>query len=214
MNLLTKIVLMSITALSLSAQTTMCYIENHANMATVNTIKLDGGLCQGTKTVKEMNNEGWTTEDIKINNNNYIYIFKKITTVTDVNMEELENRVLQRIKNENKEQKKLAKEKLSKSKIRAGKRLYEAQCSSCHGSNGEKELYGKQAITSLNLREFKTAIREYSIGEREINKFNDSVNPYSRLMVPYANLLTPNKTHNIYLYLKNLKTKEATKVAK
>ena len=215
MKLLTALILLTIMTLSLQAETTMCFKENHTSMSTINSVKLDGGLCDGQKTVKEMNSDGWTTEDIKINNNNYIYIFKKVTSLNEVNMEALENRVLERIKKEKIAEKKLEKEKLAKSKIRNGKKIYLSQCSNCHGNNGELEIYGKEAINLLNLRDFKMAINEYSTGVRtEHSKSNDKskITPYAKLMVPYANILNNQKIHDIYLYLKSVK--EDAKVAK
>ena len=109
MKLLHSIILITLFATMLNAQTTMCYKENHSDMTTINTTKLDGGLCQSKKSAKEMNNEGWTTEDIKINSNNYIYLFKKVTTINEVNMDELENRVLERMKIEKIEKMKILK---------------------------------------------------------------------------------------------------------
>ncbi|GEM_PF-495209 len=217
MKLLTALSLLTFSVLTLSAQTTMCFKENHASMSTINQVALDGGLCNGEKTIKNMNDEGWTTEDIKINNNNYIYIFKKVTTINEVNMEALENRVLQRIKQEKIEEKKLEKEKIAKSKIRNGQKIYNNKCSVCHGANGELAIYGKQAINTLNLRDFKIAINEYSTGQRtEYDKSNDrnKITPYAKLMVPYANILNTNKIHNVYLYLKSIKKSDKIKEKK
>jgi len=215
MKLFTKLALLTLTTIALNAQTTMCYKENHSNMATIETVKLEGGVCKGEKNVKDMQKEGWISEDIKINNNNYIYIFKKATTA-DVNMQDLENRVIQRMRNENEEKQKLKKLKLTKSKIKNGKKLYEAKCALCHGPKGELEKYGKNAINTLNLKDFKTAIREYSTGQRsEKDKSgHNKVSPFAKQMVPYANMLTPNKINNIYVYfqsLKDLKPVEAKK---
>ena len=207
MKLLTILTLLTFSVLTLSAQTTMCFKENHTSMSTINETPLDGGICNGQKTIKEMNNQGWSTEDIKINDNNYIYIFKKTTTINEVNMDALENRVLERIKKEKIEEKKLEKVKLAKSKIRNGKKIYQSKCSSCHGNNGEIEKYGKKSINSLNLRDFKMAINEYSTGVRtEHSKSNDKskITPYAKLMVPYANILNNTKIHDIYLYLKSV----------
>ncbi|RDX35398.1 hypothetical protein DZA35_00645 [Arcobacter sp. HD9-500m-PIT-SAG03] len=215
MKLLHSIILITLFATMLNAQTTMCYKENHSDMTTINTTKLDGGLCQSKKSAKEMNNEGWTTEDIKINSNNYIYLFKKVTTINEVNMDELENRVLERMKNEKIEKNKLVKEKLEKSKIKYGKKVYEAKCIFCHGKKGELQKYGKAPIKDLNLRNFEKAIREYTTGERDKVKDSNSINTFAPLMKPYAAMLSPNKIHNIYVYLKSInKNKQNTEEKK
>ena len=206
MKLFYKLLFLSFAAIILNAQTTMCYKENHTKISTIETVKLNGGLCQGSKTVKDMLKEGWLTEDIKINNNNYIYIFKKVTTVSDVNMEELENRVLQRLKNEKIEKNKLDREKSKKFKINKGKSFYANKCSACHGINGESTKYGTRALNSLSLKDFKQVIREYNIGEKT-DRGNDKtkrISPYATMMVPYAEMLTENKIHNVYVYLKSL----------
>jgi len=213
MKLLTILAMLSFSIITLNAQTTMCYKENHSNMATINTTKLDGGICNGEKSTKDMQNEGWTTEDIKINNNNYIYIFKKVTS-ENVNMEELENRVLQRIQKQNVEKEKLEKEELVKSKIKNGEKIYTQKCALCHGKNGGKDTYGKDPINTLNLRDFQTAIREYNTGERSEKRkadFGREITPYAKIMLPYAQILTPNKINNIYVYLKSLKTSKEDK---
>jgi len=204
MKLLTTLILVVISTLALNAQTTMCYKENHTNIATINSTPLDGGLCHGTQTIKDMEEAGWTTEDIKINHNTFTYIFKKITTVDDVNMEELEKRVLQRINDEKTEKKKLEKEKLSKSKIANGRKLYVENCILCHGKFGDTKAYGTRPINSLNLKSFKLAVIEYINDDRDKSKFDDSVNPYAKLMKPYASILTPTKINNIYVYLKSI----------
>jgi len=205
--------MLSFSILTLNAQTTMCYKENHSNMATINTTKLDGGICNGEKSTKDMQKDGWTTEDIKINNNDYIYIFKKVTSA-NVNMEELENRVLQRIQKQNVEKSKLKKEKIAKSKIQNGKKIFTQNCALCHGKNGEKTTYGKDPINTLNLRDFQTAIREYATGERTEKRkadFGGSVSPYAKIMVPYANNLNSNKIKNVYVYLQSIKASKEDK---
>ncbi len=66
---------------SLLADTTMCFKENHPSMATIETVPLNGGACGGKYSINDMKNEGWSVEDIKIENTkigkNYIYILKK-----------------------------------------------------------------------------------------------------------------------------------------
>lgn len=103
MKFLPSIALASIlTATIATAQTTMCFKENHKDMSTIENTALHGGECKGFKSAKQMNNEGWKTDDIKItstkNGNNYIYIFKKEEKgLSSVDQAALETKILQRL---------------------------------------------------------------------------------------------------------------------
>ncbi len=102
MKLLTSVTLGLITATSLLAQTTMCFKENHPSMTTIESTPLNGGLCSSSKSIQDMKKEGWSVEDIKIeksaNGNNYIYVLKKeAQTLSTLDEEKLEQRILQRL---------------------------------------------------------------------------------------------------------------------
>jgi len=51
---------------SLNAQTTTCYKKSWENPSVIETTKLDGGLCNGEKSLKEMQRSGWYIKDIEI----------------------------------------------------------------------------------------------------------------------------------------------------
>ena len=207
MKLLYKLIFLCFTAIVLNAQTTMCYKENHKDMSTIENVKLDGGICQGQKTVKQMNQEGWETSDIKISDNNYIYLFKKVTNINNVNMDELEQRVLNRMKKEKEDKRLEERKKMVQSKIKHGKRYYENKCALCHGNYGESKKYNISPINTLSLDNLKVAIREYVTGERD-NK------PMAQLMVPYASMLNQNTINNLYVYMQSVKNNSKNKEKK
>lgn len=65
-------------AQGLSANTTMCYKNEWKSPSTIETVKLDGGECNGQLSFKEMQKKGWKLQDIKITNGkdglNYTYL--------------------------------------------------------------------------------------------------------------------------------------------
>ena len=208
MKLLAKLSLLTICVVSLNAQTTMCFKENHTKMSTIESIKLDGGMCDSKFSAKEMNKNGWSTSDIKINGNNYIYVFKKTTDLANVDMEKLEQRVLQKIELKNKKEKEEKRVKQEKGRILSGKKIYQSQCVDCHGKNGEIRASGSTAINTFSLKEFEQSLRGYLTDEK-VN------NPSAILMIPYAKIIDSTDTKNIYVYLQSLKEKkEEPKVEK
>lgn len=52
-----------------SAETTVCYKDKWNTPSTIETTKLDGGLCQGKFSIKDMEEKGWRVLDIKIDSN-------------------------------------------------------------------------------------------------------------------------------------------------
>jgi hypothetical protein len=88
-----KLLLLSATCLlsnNLFAQETVCYKNNVEKPSIVESIALDGGVCNGKTSLNEMKNDGWEVLDIKItssqNKFNYTYYFIK-------NQNNLENTV-------------------------------------------------------------------------------------------------------------------------
>ena len=207
MKLLTSITLGLITSTSLFAQTTMCFKENHISMATIESTTLDGGLCSSSKTVQDMKNEGWSVDDIKIekssNGNNYIYIFKKEeATLSSLDEEKLEQRIMQRLETRKEEEKAAKivaiKEKMSKS----GKELYIKTCQTCHGEKADLKPYNtSRALVDLSLQDMQLAIRDYMIDEYDRG--------YAMIMKPYANMLNNQKIKEVYSYIKSLKPQVA-----
>ncbi len=205
MKLITSLTLGLITSTSLFAQTTMCFKENHTSMATIESTTLDGGLCSSSKTVQDMKKDGWSVDDIKIekssNGNNYIYIFKKEeASLSSLDEEKLEQRIMQRLeirKEEEKAAKIVAvKERMSKS----GKELYINKCQTCHGGKANLTPYNSsRALIDLTLQDMQLAIRDYKIDEYDRG--------YAMIMRPYANMLTSQKMKEVYSYIKTLKPK-------
>lgn len=104
-----KKLLFSIGLLSLTttfAQTTICYKESLNYPSQSETIKLDGGLCAGKKSAKDMQKDGWITEDIKLTSGkkglNYTFIFTKnskatLTTASALSEEELTQKIVEKL---------------------------------------------------------------------------------------------------------------------
>lgn len=205
MKLLSSATLALLTTTSLFAQTTMCFKENHPSMTTIETITLDGGLCSSSKSVQDMKNEGWSVDDIKIekssSGNNYIYIFKKNEqTISSLDEEKFEQRILQRLETRKKEELQAKKKEINLRMAKDGKALYIKKCQSCHGEKAKK-LYGpSRALIDLNFFDFKTTIRDYELGEYDRGQ--------AFVMKPYANLMSSRDVKNVYSYIKSLKPKE------
>lgn len=206
MKLLTTITLGLLTTSSLLAQTTMCFKENHTSMATIETTPLNGGACNSSKSVKDMEKEGWSVDDIKIesssNGNNYIYIFKKeSSTISSLDEEKLEERIMQKLETRKKEEliaKKIQiKERMSKN----GRELYIDKCQQCHGEKADKLAYNSsRPLINLNLSDFEQAIRDYTLDEYDRG--------YAFIMKPYANLMNSQRIKDVYSYIQSLKPKK------
>lgn len=63
-----------------SAETTVCYKDKWNTPSTIETTKLDGGLCEGKFSVKDMEEKGWRVLDIKIESNQNSLSYKYLLT--------------------------------------------------------------------------------------------------------------------------------------
>lgn len=63
-----------------SAETTVCYKDKWNTPSTIETTKLDGGLCEGKFSVKDMEEKGWRVLDIKIDSNQNSLSYKYLLT--------------------------------------------------------------------------------------------------------------------------------------
>ena len=180
---------------SLYAETTMCFKENHKQFSTIDATKLDGGECKSQKSAEDMKKEGWTVDDIKINGTNYVYIFKKQTTLSTVNMAELERKVLEKLEIRKKEEREAAKREIRMQKSLTGQKIYTNKCQNCHGEQGEVDYNTSRAINTLNLDDFLTTIRDYGLGEYDRGQ--------AFVMTPYV--IGKNDAQNVYIYLQSLK---------
>ncbi len=203
--LLTTITLSLVTTTSLFAQKTMCFKENHQKITTIETTALDGGLCSSQKSLADMKRDGWIVEDIKVEKtdlgSNYIYILKKQTTsLSSVNEEELEQKILQRLQKKQKKEKVAKKAEIKIKMSEDGKTFYTKKCQTCHGKKAD-EIYGQaRALSKLSFFDFKTALRDYGLGEYDRGQ--------AFIMTPYATLMNSEDIKNVYSYIQSLKSQE------
>lgn len=190
-----------ITTLSFS-QTTMCYKQNHKDFTTLENTSLDGGACEGKKSLSQMKTEGWSVSDIKIDKDNYIYILKKDEpTINNIDLQALENQILKRLEQKGEIEAKNAiaqrKEKMSIS----GKNMYIKKCQNCHGEKGEALPGNSRPLDTMSLFDFMQTITDYNNGSG-----------YDRgtsfQMLPYANLMDKKDINNVYIYLQSINQKE------
>lgn len=193
--LLAILTLSTLSLTSVLAETTMCFKENHQDFSTIEKVKLDGGLCASSKSVKDMKKEGWSVDDIKISGSNYIYIFKKQTTLNTVNLAEIERKVLEKLEVRKKEEREAAKREIRLQKSLTGQKIYTSKCANCHGEKGEEPYGTSRAINELNLDDFLITIRDYGLGEYDRGQ--------AFIMTPYT--IGQNEAKNVYIYLQSLK---------
>lgn len=206
MKIIAKTTLSTILLSSLAfAQTTMCFKENHTSITTIETIPLDGGFCASNKSVIEMKKEGWRIDDIKIekstSGNNYIYIFKKDSTVMPAfNQEELEQKLLIKLENKKKEEEKTKKIEIMKEKYSLGEKLYIKKCQTCHGEKGELEYGTARVLNTLSQDEYESAIKGYRSKSYDRGQ--------AIIMSGYATNMSSNDIKNTHLYLQTLNKKD------
>ena len=207
MKLLSSIALTSIlTATIATAQTTMCFKENHKSMTTIETTALNGGECQNQKSVQDMKKDGWSVADINIdktkNGVNYIYIFKKEeANVSSINEKALEEKILTRLEERRKQEIATKKKEAYIRKSKSGEKLYIAKCATCHGGKGELKAKAiSRPINNLNLQDFILSIQGYNNGDYDRGM--------AFVMKPYATLMTEKDIKNVYVYLRSLKEKK------
>lgn len=194
----------------LSANTTMCFKENHKQMSTIESTKLSGGECKNLFSLNDMKNKGWSVDDIKISMNNglynFIYILKSVNKEKkqvpelngNVDIVQLEKNIMKKLEEK---QIKVKKEKIAKMIIvdkEKGKKLFESKCLACHGINGEKKMnYRSKILSQMSLEDIQFSIAQYT---------NDSKygNGQQILMRPYAQNSSSSEIKLIYAYLKNI----------
>lgn len=201
MNLLTKLaILITFSTLAFS-EVTMCFKQNHNDMTTIESTKLDGGLCSGDKSATDMKKEGWKIDDMKISSNNYFYIFKKVELSLDnVDMDQLEARVLAKMENKRKEEKEKS---IKQAKIQlsiAGEHIYINKCKGCHGKVGEEVPGNTVALNKISFERFDTAMNGYRRGSYNLGSIAE--------MRDFAMGLNGTDSKNIYIYLQSLKAKK------
>jgi mono/diheme cytochrome c family protein len=157
---------------SLFADVTMCYKENFTTPSKIETVTLDGGECNGKYSVTDMKKNGWSIKDISTskgdNGLNYSYVFSKDSSV-------VAPAVTQAISSESLKQQmaildkeRIAQEKINKeaSALANGKRVYESQCSRCHGMYGELAPYTSKKLVGMDSDEFDDSMRAYGLNQK------------------------------------------------
>lgn len=181
----------------------MCYKENVKQVAGIENIKLDGGLCKGTITLNQMKNAGWKVEDIKMSSNtngtNFTYIFKKNEKqYTALDMEKLEQKIVARIENNRIQDEKNRLNELKIKMSQAGKERYIETCQKCHGEKAELEAFGTaRPLVTLSLEDINLSINQYK------SRLKDEGN--GLIMAPYARIITSQDIKNIYSYILTFK---------
>lgn len=207
-----KLLLISIfTIINLHAATTMCYKENITDPALSESLPLDGGKCAGSKSVSDMQQDGWEVNDIKITASktsgmNYTYVFKKggvslADEESSMSEEELMARIIEKMESRNKARKKAKKEEERQAIIARVSQFYIDTCQKCHGEKGEIKAYGN----SRPLRDLTLAQLENGVDKYTTNMPNTST---AIIMQPYARGITDKDLNDIYLYLQSLNPKE------
>ncbi len=207
-----KLLLLSIfTLFNLHAATTMCYKENITDPALSETLPLDGGKCMGSKSVADMQNDGWEVNDIKITPSktsgmNYTYVFKQGGTTLEsaestMSEEELMIRIIEKMESRNKERKKAKREEERQQIIARVSKYYTETCQECHGEKGELKAYGvSRPLRDLSLVQLEKGIDKFLVGSYQSST--------SIIMQPYARMVTDKDLNDIYLYLESINPKE------
>jgi mono/diheme cytochrome c family protein len=183
------------------ANTTMCYKNNLNDISDIENKKFDGGECKGINTISDMKANNWNIDDIKISQKDdtfsFIYILKKDikqTNIPTTSTGKIDYDKLSKVVKQNKKQ-----EKLDKS-LAHGKRVYNKNCKSCHGTNGKQTPQNTSlAISNFDLETLQSTMRAYSWDEQDKG--------FAMVMKPYSDLTTPKEIENIYKYLQSINKK-------
>jgi mono/diheme cytochrome c family protein len=202
-----KYILLLITIFSFGfSNTTLCFKNGHADFATIEEQKFDGGECKGENSINEMKTKGWEVSDIKMLQSgegfNFVYILKQNSNTTATSAAPLPvvatsgeidyDKVAQAMK------KKEDNDKLG-SQLEEGERLYKKNCQECHGVDGNTVYKTSRALMTLTLEESLETIRGYT--------WNEYDRGMAVIMKPYADLTTPDRMTSIYKYLEKINKK-------
>ena len=198
MNNLSKIVLLVTITTAGFSEVTVCFKKNLQDMTKIEETKLNGGLCKGEKNQKEMINNGWKLDNLKITNNDYLFVFKKDDLLLKENTKSsLKKEIIVELENKKKKEVEITKKEKSVEKYKKGEKIYTNKCSSCHGVKGETKILNTTALNKISLDEFKTAIKAYKIGSYNLGNASE--------MKPYAIGYTSSDIESIYEYIKRIK---------
>ena len=193
----------SLISTSLFAQTTMCFKKDVKDITVLENIKLNGGECKSAYSLNDMKKDGWEVSDIKINNNDYIYILKKASIEnwngTSTDTEALEEKLLKKMEEKRKKEIEEKKRIATQALVENGKTFYIAKCQSCHGTNGELEPGFSLKIKDLTKDHFIEAMDGYRIGSYTKGS--------PEQMRAYASTSSDEDIKNVYEYLKSINSK-------
>ncbi|MFA9373372.1 MAG: cytochrome c [Poseidonibacter sp.] len=194
MKVFTKIVILTTFSTFAFSDITMCFKKNHEDISTIENVKLNGGLCEGVKSQKDMLKDGWKIQNVKIKKDDYLYVFEKQNTVLKQNTKEsLKSEILTEIEDKKQKEIELNKKEIKLQEYAKGEKIYKNKCSSCHGIKAEKELYNLKPLNSISLEDFQDAIKGYKIGSYNLGNAQE--------MRPYAIGNTAKDIDNIYKYI-------------
>jgi mono/diheme cytochrome c family protein len=185
----------------------MCFKKDVQDLTSIENIKLNGGECKSAYSLNDMKKDGWEVSDIKINNNDYIYILKKGAVLSwngsSTDMDALEEKLLKKMEEKRKEEIKKKKIEATLAIINNGKAYYEKKCQSCHGINGEEEPGFAVKIKDLTKDQFLEAMDGYRLGSYNKGSADQ--------MKAYALTSSQEDTKNVYEYLNSINQKVDTK---
>jgi cytochrome c553 len=205
-----KYILLLITIFTFGfTNTTLCFKNGHADFATIEEQKFDGGECKGENSINEMKTKGWEVSDIKMlqkdEGYNFVYILKKdmvksnissSTIVTPVTNKGIDYKQLALAVDKQKEENKKEEE------LQIGERMYKKQCQSCHGKFGELEPNNtSRPINNMSFDNFDDIMYGYKRNDKDYDR------GFAPIMAPYASLVSPTDVKNIYKYLEKINKK-------
>lgn len=197
MNNLSKIVLLAAFSTIGFAEVTICFKKNLQDMSKIEETKLNGGLCKGSKNQNEMIENGWKLDNLKITNDDYLFVFKKdALPIKEETKSSLKKEIIVELENKKKKEKEIIKKEIKVEKYKKGENTYTKKCSSCHGIKGEIAISNSAALNSINLEQFRTAIKGYKIGSYNLGNGSE--------MKPYALGTSSNDVKNIYTYINKI----------
>jgi len=197
-----KILGLSLLGISLYASATLCYKQNWNDITKIEQIPLNGGECNGIKSVKQMKSEGWHIKDIQMQKvkkgYNFTYIFEKNinNTASPTAISITKENLRAQLKQIQKEEAKKTKIEKLKEDLKIGEKIYKSKCEECHGVNGELSPYNNsRKLNEMSLDELRTAIRDYGLNQKD--------NGTAFVMQPY--LVVEEDIEKIYKYLQSMK---------
>ena len=185
-----------------NAQETLCYKENLKSISEIETVKLNGGACQNKNSIKDMQNNQWIIDDIKITPKDgkysFLYVFKKNVIVKNTTVDiDLDQKILMAIKTDRVQTKKIKAKKELETKLNNGEHLYILKCQRCHGEKANRVASNVSAkLSEMTYEEMETSIVGY--------RFNDYNKGRSFLMKPYSEI-SDKELKNVFDYIQTMK---------